>query len=372
MQAIARANRVDQGKENGLIVDYCGILKNLRKALATFGGHSGDEDSTEEVNPVAPEKELLAELDEAIDFIRTVLQGRQVNLDDLIHKLAGFERVAALVSAKEAINADDEGRKRFEIASRAVFAKYKACLTIPDVASRRPFYAAINFIYKSLQDDREKADISDIIKELHGVVAGAIRPMPGFNDDGKVYDISAIDFERLRQEFERSPGKNSQIRALRDVIEQRLAAMIARNPLRMNFQQRYEELVIEYNAEKDRVTIENSFEQLWRLVRALDEESERALREGLDGEDTLALFDLLKKPELTPNEIKRIKGVATELCAKLKAVEKEINEWRRKERTRDRVRQMIHDTLFSDGTGLPSSYSNEEIDHKTETIFGFI
>jgi type I restriction enzyme R subunit len=38
MQAIARANRVNAGKNNGLIVDYCGILKNLRKALATFAG----------------------------------------------------------------------------------------------------------------------------------------------------------------------------------------------------------------------------------------------------------------------------------------------------------------------------------------------
>ncbi|MDO9509075.1 MAG: type I restriction endonuclease subunit R, partial [Thermovirgaceae bacterium] len=41
MQAIARANRVNEGKENGMIVDYCGILKNLRKALATFAG-AGD------------------------------------------------------------------------------------------------------------------------------------------------------------------------------------------------------------------------------------------------------------------------------------------------------------------------------------------
>ncbi len=38
MQAIARANRVNEGKNNGLIVDYCGILKNLRKALATSPG----------------------------------------------------------------------------------------------------------------------------------------------------------------------------------------------------------------------------------------------------------------------------------------------------------------------------------------------
>ena len=43
MQAIARANRVNEGKNNGLIVDYCGILKNLRKALATFAGHGGGE-----------------------------------------------------------------------------------------------------------------------------------------------------------------------------------------------------------------------------------------------------------------------------------------------------------------------------------------
>ncbi|BAG00887.1 type I restriction enzyme subunit R domain-containing protein [Microcystis aeruginosa] len=34
MQVIARANRVNEGKTNGLIVDYCGILKNLRQALA--------------------------------------------------------------------------------------------------------------------------------------------------------------------------------------------------------------------------------------------------------------------------------------------------------------------------------------------------
>ena len=42
MQAIARANRVNEGKNNGLIVDYCGILKNLRSALATFAaGNTG-------------------------------------------------------------------------------------------------------------------------------------------------------------------------------------------------------------------------------------------------------------------------------------------------------------------------------------------
>ncbi len=36
MQTIARANRVAEGKTNGLVVDYIGIVKALRQALADY------------------------------------------------------------------------------------------------------------------------------------------------------------------------------------------------------------------------------------------------------------------------------------------------------------------------------------------------
>ncbi len=42
MQTIARANRVFEGKTNGLIVDYIGIFRNLEKALAIYAAGSGD------------------------------------------------------------------------------------------------------------------------------------------------------------------------------------------------------------------------------------------------------------------------------------------------------------------------------------------
>ena len=51
MQAIARANRVNEGKNNGLIVDYCGILKHLRRALATFAGTRPDSGATRSSRP---------------------------------------------------------------------------------------------------------------------------------------------------------------------------------------------------------------------------------------------------------------------------------------------------------------------------------
>ena len=41
MQTIARANRVSAGKSNGLIIDYIGIVKALRKALADYTANVG-------------------------------------------------------------------------------------------------------------------------------------------------------------------------------------------------------------------------------------------------------------------------------------------------------------------------------------------
>ena len=54
-----------------------------------------------------------------------------------------------------------------------------------------------------------------------------------------------------------------------------------KNPLRTDFQRHYEEIVAEYNREKDRVTIEKTFEDLLKFVQGLGEEEARHIREGL-------------------------------------------------------------------------------------------
>ena len=72
--------------------------------------------------------------------------------------------------------------------------------------------------------------------------------------------------------------------------------------------------------------MKRSFEALLTLVAELDDEQARALREGLD-EPTLALFDLLKKEELTPAEITRIKQIAVDLHATLQTELATIRDW---------------------------------------------
>ena len=368
MQAIARANRVNEGKNNGLIVDYCGILKYLRKALATFagtqpGGPGGGTD------PARPDEELLADLAEAIALVRAFLKERDASLEDVIRK-TGFERNAAIVACKEAANDNDEARKRFEVMCREVFKKFKACINVQGVNGHRPDRDAINIVYKSLQQDREQADISDIIRKLHQVVDLAIETTPGrMAEDQAPYDISRIDFDKLKKEFERSSSKRTTVQTLKQAVETRLRRLLKQNPLRTDFQQHYEAIVAEYNREKDRVAIERTFEALFTLVQELDEEESRAVREGLD-EETLAVFDLLKKGELNAAHIKRIKTVAVSLLETLKAEKLRVDHWRDKEATRDAVRVTIQDFLWSDKTGLPvDSYTEDDVQVRSDEVF---
>lgn len=371
MQAIARANRVNEGKNNGLIVDYCGILKHLRKALATFAGAQPNGEGGE-TDPARPDEELLADLAEAIAFVRSFLEDRRAALDDVIRK-TGFERNAAIVACKEAANENDESRKRFEVICREVFKKFKACINVGGVNAHRSDRDAINIVYKSLQQDREQADITDIIRQLHQVVDEAIEVHPDrVGEESARYDISKIDFDRLRKEFERSPKKNTTVQNLRQAVEQRLQRLLLQNPLRTDFQQHYEQIVSEYNREKDRVTIEQTFEALFNLVQELDEEESRAVREGLD-EESLAIFDLLRKPDLNASEIKRIKAVAVKLLERLKAEKLRVDHWRDKESTRDAVRVAIRNYLWDDKTGLPvDAFAEDDVEARAEEVFRHI
>ena len=378
MQAIARANRVNENKNNGLIVDYCGVLVHLRQALATFAGTQPDGDSTP-TDPAKPEEELLSDLAEAIALVRNFLDKRNAPLDDIIEK-TGFQRNAAIVACKEAVNENDETRKRFEVMCREVFKKYKACVNVPNVNTYRKDRDAIDIVYKSLQQDRNQADISEIIMELQRVVDAAIEPRlsnvaenphPEPDEDRRPYDISQIDFERLKREFARIRGKNTTVQNLRQAVEQKLQRLMQQNPLRTDFQHHYEAIVAAYNREKDQITIERTFEALLKLVQELDKEETRAVREGLD-EESLAIFDLLKKPNLNAGEIAQIKKVAVSLLKKLKVSKLRVHQWGEKEATRDAVRTSIYDFLFSDKTGLPHKYTEKDIKTKTEDVFRHI
>ena len=86
--------------------------------------------------------------------------------------------------------------------------------------------------------------------------------------------------DKLRDEFARKVRhKATALQDIRDIVEARLAAMLARNPTRMDYQQKYEDIVATYNNDKDQVTIEETFAQVMDLMASLDAEERRGVEE---------------------------------------------------------------------------------------------
>ncbi|MCY4206523.1 MAG: type I restriction endonuclease subunit R [Roseovarius sp.] len=374
MQAIARANRVKEGKNNGLIVDYCGILKNLRKALATFAGHAGDEplagDEGPEVDPLNPEDKLLEELKEAIAIVSEQLRDDGFDLATL-HQIEGFAKLEMLKEAKEIINVNDETRKRFEIGARAVFRKYKACLTFEGVEKYKASYKAIHYIYQSLQDDKQKADTSAILQRLNQIISDVIDVTPD-HDSERIFDISKINFDMLRTEFAKSERQASDVQAIRSVLQIRLAKMLAMNPTLFDFQERFDEIVANYNMERDRGTIAATFEALMRLTADMERAERAHVKFGLTAEQK-PIFDLLiQHKDLTKKDIEKIKKTSIELLQAIEERIRLVQDIFQKESTRDDLKSRIYDLLYDDKTGLPANkFDDDAVDIKTNIIFNY-
>src|SRR5258705_6592376 len=126
-------------------------------------------------------------------------------------------------------------------------------------------------------------------------------------NEGLTVDLSKIDFEKRRDEFARKVQlKHAALQDIRDVVEQKLAHMLERNPMRMDYYKKYQEIIADYNREKDRATVESTFAQLVELANSLDVEQRRAVEEGLS-EDEYAMFQMLFKESLSKVDRERLK-----------------------------------------------------------------
>ena len=370
MQAIARANRVFPGKDCGVIVDYNGMLKSLREALAQYA--LGDEDDGAGGGGiVAPIEELVAALLQAIEATEKYLLGLGFAATRL-HGATGFDRIEALRDAVDVLYTSDEVRRRFEIVARQVFIRFKALLMEPSALAYAERHDNIEAIYKKLQGRRDTADVTEVLKELHCIVNEAIRATApgGDHAEGLTVDLSQIDFEKLRNEFaSKVRRKHAALQDIRDVVEDKLAQMLARNPLRMDYYKRYQEIIADYNREKDRTTVEATFAQLVALAATLDAEQRRAADEGLS-EDELALFDLLFKDSISKKDRERLKQASQGLLSSLRGLLAPMPGWLQNATTQAEVRVFILDRLYESLPRPP--FTDAETEDVASRVYDYV
>jgi len=372
MQTIARANRVyDDEKENGIIVDYGNVYEQLEAAYSIYGeskqGGAGTGSPTDDGKPTLTKAELAVELEAIINDIMSYLDELGFGLVNLMDAVP-MERLALLRDAIDAICLNETSRAKFEVMAREMFKKYRSIFPSDEVKPYLQPFNAIEAIYNGLNQKTKAADITDVIVRLQQVVDEDILVEDIGITDPTYIDLSNLDFDKLRKAYEKIGHKNSVVYDLQDAIEKKLKNMMGKNPLRLQFYEKYQEIIEAYNKGKDAQATKEAFEKLVKFLEEMDEEDHRAVREGLD-EETLAIYDLLKKDELTKKESEEVKKVAKDVLAELKAEQLKVERWRESTQITAQVQTVIHDRLLY----LPQeNYADEEVEEKTTEVYQHI
>ena len=373
MQTIARANRVyDDEKENGLIVDYGNVYKQLEKAYSVYGeGGKGSNDSN---NAKAVEEiaDLEGELKTAIKETKDYLSSINFKLSDLFN-VKPMEKIGLLKKAGDCICLNETTRTSFEMMARNVFRKYKALFPEEQAKLYIKEFNAIDAIYSLLNQNVKSADVTEIMMQLQSIVNESIYlQQDELNEpENEVYvDLSLLNFEKLKEAFSKMPNKNTFVYDLQNAIDQKLQQMLKENPLRLEFYERYKEIVDEYNKGKSLEDTLTAFNNLNNFYNDLTFEEKRVVREQLADQETLAIFDLLREgKDLHGDDLKQVKKVASETLDKLKAEKLKIDRWREKREVTAQVKSEIYNQLL----WLPQEvYTDEEVSLKTVTIYQHI
>ena len=307
---------------------------------------------------------------ETIAAATAFLKEHDFELDALI-KADTFEKLSLLKIAANAMCETAEIRKSYCTFASTLLKLWKYLDREDITPEMRLQKDAIEAISKELQQKRKHADITDLSVAINEIVNEHLE----LDGDGAMtaesrrFDISGIDFGLLRREFAKSKEKNLVLKDIQELLQERIAQMLAQNPSRINFYEKYQEIIHDYNQEQNRATIEKTFDELMHLSQSLNEEEKRYIREGFKSDEELSLYDLLLKDNLSKTEVKKLKDVAIELLAKIKGQLAGMDHPFDKPTTRATIIITIRDVLWQE---LPESYSEESINDYRDTIYNYV
>lgn len=370
MQTIARANRVFPDKDNGLIVDYIGVFRNLEKALAIYGAANADSEVDTPIQDVAS---LVTELGRAVDLVVQISADKGLDVAAL-RDASGFEHIALRDAAVEKFLEDEPTRTSFMSAARQARKLFKALLPAPEAAEHQATIAAVRSVAARIAEvsrppGADIAELSDAVEELLDRSVGAeeyvIRAAAEGSQPDPLIDLSKIDFDTLAATF--AGRKRAETDRLAALLKQRSTSAARRNPTRQDLVEKIEDLIAQYNAGS--FNIDEYLRRLIELSQTLSEEEQRAVSEDLD-EEALAIFDLLTdpEPELTAEEREVVKHSAKALLEHLH--DKLVLDWRRKAETMAGVKTTIRGVLDEE---LPEDpYPPGLFEEKVDAIFNHI
>ena len=367
MQAIARANRVYPNKPCGIIVDYVNVFKYMKKALSDYAVPDNDD-----VMPAKDIDELVFLLDSCINEGDAFLNTLGISLDSIIAESSTFDKLDALRSAYDTIVANDENKDKFRVITNTMINLYEA--SKPEIFERHwdnEKFSPLAYIHGLMHNKIDDEKIQRARNRMAAVLDSSVSSdtaddQQEFAIHGtKIIDLSKINVDELRAEIKRAVYKAIEIDDLKVFLEKALQDMISRNCTRMQFSQRFKNIIDRYNAGGSEN--EDYYEQLVKLLEDLQKEQARPNMEGLT-EEELEVYDLLiRGKKLTKAEEQKVKLAAKNLYKKLTTEREEllVVDWYKDDQPRLKVKSAIEYALNED---LPESYDKEVFEAKINLL----
>ena len=295
IQTISRVNRVYEGKEMGLVVDYIGIKSNMNVALAKYSKVLGDdfEDIDKAIVIVKDQLDLLAKFfhnfGNTLYFSGTPLQ-----------------QLTSLNLAAEYAQLTEEMEKRFMAMVKKLRSAYNLCCSNEEISEEERdhihFYFAVKAIIHKLTagEAPDTSQMNECVRQMiqEALISEGVEEIFKLDkDDAKIK--SDIFSDEYMAKIEKIKLPNTKIKLLQKLLSLAISEFKKVNKIKgLDFSQKLKKLVDLYNERKESLTLANDVlndvaEQFSNLFKDLQKEKNSFIDMGIDFEEK-AFYDILK------------------------------------------------------------------------------
>lgn len=289
IQTISRVNRVYNGKEKGLVVDYIGIQRALTEAVGTYGagGQNGaPTDNGEAVSIVKDELDLLNKMFHTFDSSR-YFNG------------TGRERLDCLNDAAEFALQTEELMRRFMKRVKRLKSAFNLCLMSEKISTAERdlihFYIAVrSIIFKMTKGDAP--DVSEMNARVRQMVEDAlvssdVEDIFQLSEKGCSIDLFSEEYLERVQALKRP---NTRVQILERLLKNAVSAFREVNKIKaVDFAQKLNGILERYNDRTDKVDLNEIVDEMIDLIYEMRTEQNSFAALGIDFEEK-AFYDILK------------------------------------------------------------------------------
>jgi type I restriction enzyme R subunit len=293
IQTISRVNRVYEGKEAGLVVDYIGIKSFMNAALKKYS--SVDRDDFEDIGKaiviVRDQLDLLAKLFTKFDS-RNYFSGTPLQQLDCLNRAAEYAQLT------------DEIEKRFMKMVKRLRSAYNLCCSSEEITNQERdrihlYFAIKSIILKLTRGDAPDTDamnerVREMIKEA--IISDGVEEIFKLGQKEGNADIFSDEY---MAKIEKLKLPNTKIKLLQNLLNLAIAEYKKVNKIKgVDFSKKLKLLVDKYNERKEDLAfatdvLDDVAGKFAELFKELQKERNSFMELGIDFEEK-AFYDILK------------------------------------------------------------------------------